>query len=437
MYNEEKLTKLRALKQLAERISQDFADKASVAALAGRVDSAEAVSASVERAMYQAPAPARFWVELAGGLEQTVGALLGEEGLAGLTPSGTDGEGNSLYSFVLNGVTVGSYTGETTLSQIAADISASQAGVEAAWDQEAGRVLFSAKVFGPSGRIEMGEGLAQAVFDPVQSEAQSGRSFTEAYGVGWLKEGESAQFSFSVSGRELKVSIARETTLQEVVNNLNRSPMGMNQSFTCNKYSGQIEAKDKNSGETLKLKIIDRDGDSVDFDADNAPPNPYTPGQAGVFTAIKVNGKMQEAIGQEVDIRVPVKVSELTNDQKFQTEAEVAAAVAAADHLQRKKVVSLEEIDPAAPGADRYIYMVPKAGGKNGDKYDEYMVLDGAVEHVGSTKVDLSGKVDKEEGKGLSSNDYTDEEKAKLAGLDIASDGEVAEMLGEVFGAAG
>jgi len=45
--------------------------------------------------------------------------------------------------------------------------------------------------------------------------------------------------------------------------------------------------------------------------------------------------------------------------------------------------------------------------------------------------------VDKEEGKGLSSNDYTDEEKAKLAGLDIASDGEVAEMLGEVFGAAG
>ena len=342
MYNEEKLTKLRALKQLAERIDRDFADKASMAALAGRVDSAAAVSSSIERAMYQAPAPARFWVELAGGLEQTVGAQLGEEGLAGLTPSGTDSEGNSLYSFMLNGVTVGSYTSEAALSQITADISASQAGVEAVWDQEAGRVLFSAKVSGPSGRIEMGEGLAQAIFAPDCSEEQGGGSASS-----------------------------------------------------------------------------------------------YAPGQVGVFTAIKVNGAVQEAIGQAVDIRVPVKVSDLTNDQKFQTEAEVAAAVAAADHLQRKKVGSLEEIDPAAPGADKFIYMVPKAGGKNGDKYDEYMVLDGAVEPVGDWKVDLSGYVVKEEGKGLSSNDYTDEEKAKLAGLEIASDSEVAEMLSEVFGAAG
>ena len=81
--------------------------------------------------------------------------------------------------------------------------------------------------------------------------------------------------------------------------------------------------------------------------------------------------------------------------------------------------------------------MVPKTGSGEDDQYDEYMVLDGAVEHVGSTKVDLSGKVDKEDGKGLSANDFTDVLKAKLEGLDIASDGEVAEMLGEVFGAAG
>ena len=76
MYNEEKLTKLRALKQLAERIDRDFADKASMAALAGRVDSAAAVISSIERAMYQAPAPARFWGGLAGGLEQSAQTLL-------------------------------------------------------------------------------------------------------------------------------------------------------------------------------------------------------------------------------------------------------------------------------------------------------------------------------------------------------------------------
>lgn len=49
-------------------------------------------------------------------------------------------------------------------------------------------------------------------------------------------------------------------------------------------------------------------------------------------------------------------------------------------------------------------------------------------------QVDLSSKVDKEEGKGLSSNDYTDEDKAKLTGLEIATDEEIEAMLDEIFG---
>lgn len=134
----------------------------------------------------------------------------------------------------------------------------------------------------------------------------------------------------------------------------------------------------------------------------------------------------------------PKKVSDLENDSKFQTDADVAAAVAAADHLTRKKVASVDEIDLTAADADRYIYMVPKTGGKNGDKYDEYMVLDGELEPVGDWKVNLSGYVEKQEGKDLSSNDFTDEEKAKLAKAitedDMASDEEVAEMLEQVFG---
>lgn len=143
-------------------------------------------------------------------------------------------------------------------------------------------------------------------------------------------------------------------------------------------------------------------------------------GESNVITAVKANGAALNIVDKAVDIG-----------------PSIAAAVAAAGHLQRKKVASLEEIDPSAEGADYFIYMVPKTGSGEDDQYDEYMVLDGAVEHVGSTKVDLSGKVDKEDGKGLSANDFTDVLKAKLEGLDIASDGEVTEMLGEVFGAAG
>ena len=157
-------------------------------------------------------------------------------------------------------------------------------------------------------------------------------------------------------------------------------------------------------------------------------------GEPNVITGVKVNGTALEVTDKAVDVPVPVRVSQLDNDSGFQTQAQVQAVVAAGEHLSRKKVDSAADIDPAAAGADHFIYMVPKASAGDGDKYDEYMVIDGAVEKVGDWAVDLSGYVQKEEGKGLSSNDFTGEEKAKLGNLEFATDEEVAEMLEEVFG---
>lgn len=146
-----------------------------------------------------------------------------------------------------------------------------------------------------------------------------------------------------------------------------------------------------------------------------------------------------DAVGERVSAleeSVPTKVSQLTNDSKYQTETDVAAAVAGADHLKRKIVTSVDAIDKTAADAAQYIYMILKSSAKTGDKYDEYMVIDGEVERVGDWSVDLSGYQAKEEGKGLSANDYTDEDKAKLAELAVASDEEVAQVLDGVFGAA-
>lgn len=67
----------------------------------------------------------------------------------------------------------------------------------------------------------------------------------------------------------------------------------------------------------------------------------------------------------------------------------ISTAIAGADHLQRKVVTNVGEINVNAEDADRYIYMVPKAG-ESGDSYDEYMVISGALESVGDWKVDLS-----------------------------------------------
>ena len=99
-------------------------------------------------------------------------------------------------------------------------------------------------------------------------------------------------------------------------------------------------------------------------------------GEPNVLEAVKVNGTALPITDKAVDVG-----------------ASIAAAVSAADHLQRKKVASKDAIDPAAEGADKFIYMVPKTGSDEDDQYDEYMVLDGTVEHVGNTKVDLSGYV--------------------------------------------
>jgi len=73
-----------------------------------------------------------------------------------------------------------------------------------------------------------------------------------------------------------------------------------------------------------------------------------------------------------------------------------------------------------------------KTGSDEDDLYDEYIVLDGKVEHVGNTKIDLSGYVQKETGAGL----YPDADKEKLAGIEMATDAEITTMLDEVFGAA-
>ena len=108
---------------------------------------------------------------------------------------------------------------------------------------------------------------------------------------------------------------------------------------------------------------------------------------------------LTDGLGQRVsalETNAPTKVSDLTNDKKYQTETEVSAAinkaVAAADHLKRKIVASTGDIDLKAADAAQYIYMVPKGTAGTSDKYDEYMVIDGVLEKMGDWKVRTSRK---------------------------------------------
>ena len=76
-----------------------------------------------------------------------------------------------------------------------------------------------------------------------------------------------------------------------------------------------------------------------------------------------------------------------------QTDSKIAEAIAAADHLKREIVEVLPDVGDAD---ENTIYMVPQSGtvedpGTSTSHYNEYMLINGAFELVGSSQVDLSG----------------------------------------------
>lgn len=207
-------------------------------------------------------------------------------------------------------------------------------------------------------------------------------------------------------------------------------------------------------------------------------------GEPNVITAIKVNGTAQAITDKAVDIAVPGYTIEKAADSGdyasiYQLMKDGVATGAAINIpkdmvVQSGSVVTLDADGATAVGltnAGTYIKLVLA----NATNDTLYIDVSGLIEYVTSgsaagdmvvinidetthkvtatitdgtiTKAklapevqdvldDVANKVDKVEGKGLSSNDYTDEEKAKLAAIETASDAEVTAMLTEVFGAA-
>lgn len=143
--------------------------------------------------------------------------------------------------------------------------------------------------------------------------------------------------------------------------------------------------------------------------------------QANKIESIKVNGTAQTIDpDKSVNITVPTKTSQLNNDSTFQTSAQVVAAINTA--ISKSGHASFQKVD-AVPKADaaqeNILYLVMNTTTKH---YDIYAKIKGSsdsytMELLDDTTVDLSVKVDKVAGKGLSTNDYTTAEKTKLAGI--------------------
>ena len=230
---------------------------------------------------------------------KTLEDLLGKDKLEGLTPAKdkngkelVDDKGNKLYEFKINDVVIGNYSKDTKLSDIMSDINSNkEAGVKVSYSQTTKNFTFTAKETGADSEIKINGGLAEAMFGSTEVPDNSGGSFAESYGVKWLQDGESAKFTFSIPEvGSHEFSITKDTSIEDVVDKLNKSLIGQNHSFSYNKFTGQIEAKDRESGAKLELKITDMYDDEVSFDESKAPAINYTPGRDAEFT-VTVNGE--------------------------------------------------------------------------------------------------------------------------------------------------
>ena len=163
-----------------------------------------------------------------------------------------------------------------------------------------------------------------------------------------------------------------------------------------------------------------------------------------------VGAEVTDESGKTV-VTMPTKLSDLTNDTGFitntvnnltnyykksetYTQAEVDALISAIVTLNVLVVQTL----PTQDISTTTIYLVPKATAGAQDVYDEYLYVNNAWEHIGSTEIDLSNyytktevnallsdKVDKVTGKQLSTEDFTSALKTKLEGIQAGAEANI------------
>ena len=142
--------------------------------------------------------------------------------------------------------------------------------------------------------------------------------------------------------------------------------------------------------------------------------------QVNVIESVKVNGTALTPSSKAVDVTVPTKVSQLTNDSGFQTSTQVNDTITSKGYQTRSQVQSLinsavgnitsikyEKVTSLpATGSNGVIYLVAHSHGTQ-DIYDEYIWLSETktFEKIGNTDIDLSAYVKKSELTAITTND--------------------------------
>lgn len=142
--------------------------------------------------------------------------------------------------------------------------------------------------------------------------------------------------------------------------------------------------------------------------------------QVNVIESVKVNGTKLTPSSKAVDVTVPTKTSQLTNDSGYQSATSVESIITAKGYQTQSQVQSLinsavgnitsiryEKVTSLpATGSNGVIYLVAHSHGTQ-DIYDEYIWLSETktYEKIGNTDIDLSAYVKKSELTAITTND--------------------------------
>ena len=203
------------------------------------------------------------------------------------------------------------------------------------------------------------------------------------------------------------------------------------------------------------LAVIDTENNTVSFHGiQNANGELVEVGSGNVDEVVSLVEDLESKIGTEAtedseatglykllaDLasNVDTKVDAKDVYTKDETDLAIESAIAQLDHLKRKIVNSLDEINVNDKDAHLYIYMVPTGLQYEDDKYDEYIVINKTIEKVGSwevnldnyaTKDDLNEKVNKDENARL----MTIAEGEKLAAIEAGAQVNLFDNVSEHF----
>lgn len=139
-----------------------------------------------------------------------------------------------------------------------------------------------------------------------------------------------------------------------------------------------------------------------------------------MIESVKVNGTKLTPSSKAVDVTVPTKVSQLTNDSGFQNATQVNSTITEKGYQTQSQVQSMinsavgnitsikyqKVTSLPATGSNGVIYLVAHSHGTQ-DIYDEYIWLaeTKTYEKIGNTDIDLSAYVKSSELTAITTND--------------------------------